>query len=64
MTAADPHGPYLLRFDGSEAAERAEELDSPAIVMGQRGRSAIKSAILGSVSRDVVNAFHRPVILV
>ena len=42
----------------------ADELDSPAIVMGQRGHGAIKGAILGSVSRDVVNAYHRPVILV
>ena len=45
-------------------AERAEELDAPAIVMGQRGRSGLKTAVLGSVSRDVVNAYHRPVLLV
>lgn len=45
-------------------AATAEELDAPAIVMGQRGRSGLKSVILGSVSRDVVNAYHRPVILV
>ena len=43
---------------------QAEELDAPAIVMGQRGHGAIKGAILGSVSRDVVNAYHRPVLLV
>jgi nucleotide-binding universal stress UspA family protein len=42
----------------------AEEVDAPAIVMGQRGRSGLKSALLGSVSRDVVNAYHRPVIIV
>lgn len=45
-------------------AATAEELDAPAIVMGQRGRSGLKSAVLGSVSRDVVNAYHRPVVLV
>jgi nucleotide-binding universal stress UspA family protein len=45
-------------------ARTAEELDAPAIVMGQRGHSGLKSAVLGSVSRDVVNAYHRPVILV
>lgn len=45
-------------------AETAEELDAPAIVMGQRGMSALKSAVLGSVSREVVNAYHRPVVLV
>jgi nucleotide-binding universal stress UspA family protein len=45
-------------------ATAAEELDAPAIVMGQRGLSGLKSAVLGSVSRDVVNAYHRPVVLV
>jgi nucleotide-binding universal stress UspA family protein len=45
-------------------AATADELDAPAIVMGQRGMSGLKSALLGSVSRDVVNAYHRPVIVV
>jgi nucleotide-binding universal stress UspA family protein len=45
-------------------AATAEELDAPAIVMGQRGLSGLKSAVLGSVSRDVVNAYHRPVVVV
>jgi nucleotide-binding universal stress UspA family protein len=59
--------PLLVEADRGTAeiiAATAEELDAPAIVMGQRGRSALKSALLGSVSRDVVNAYHRPVILV
>ena len=59
--------PMLVEADRDTAeiiAATAEELDAPAIVMGQRGRSALKSALLGSVSRDVVNAYHRPVILV
>jgi nucleotide-binding universal stress UspA family protein len=47
-----------------QLAEQAEELDAPAIVMGTRGMSGLKSAVLGSVSRDVVNAYHRPVVLV
>lgn len=57
----------LLVADGRTAdiiARTAEELDAPAIVMGQRGHSGLKSAVLGSVSREVVNAYHRPVILV
>ena len=43
-------------------AATADELDAP--VIGQRGLSGLKSAVLGSVSRDVVNAYHRPVIVV
>jgi hypothetical protein len=39
-------------------------IDAPAIVIGQRGMSGLKSAFLGSVSREVVNAYHRPVIVV
>jgi nucleotide-binding universal stress UspA family protein len=42
----------------------ADEQDSPVIVLGQRGRSAIGAALLGSVARDVINSFHRPVMLV
>jgi nucleotide-binding universal stress UspA family protein len=57
----------LLEADRPTAAliaATAEELDAPAIVMGQRGLSGLKSALLGSVSRDVVSAYHRPVVLV
>jgi nucleotide-binding universal stress UspA family protein len=32
--------------------------------MGTRGMSGLKSAVLGSVSREVSNAYHRPVVLV
>jgi nucleotide-binding universal stress UspA family protein len=59
--------PLLVVADRRTAehiADTAERLDAPAIVMGQRGASALKSAVLGSVSRDVVNAYHRPVLLV
>jgi nucleotide-binding universal stress UspA family protein len=43
----------------------AEEVDASVIVMGQRGRSAIASVILGSVARDVINdSRHRPVMIV
>jgi nucleotide-binding universal stress UspA family protein len=57
----------LLAADRKTAeliAATAEELDAPAIVMGQRGLSGLKSALLGSVSREVVNAYHRPVVVV
>jgi nucleotide-binding universal stress UspA family protein len=42
----------------------ADEQDAPVIVMGQRGRSALGVAVLGSVARGVINSFHRPVMLV
>jgi nucleotide-binding universal stress UspA family protein len=59
--------PLLVVADRRTAelvAGTAEELDAPAIVMGTRGLSGIRTAVLGSVARDVVNAYHRPVILV
>jgi nucleotide-binding universal stress UspA family protein len=59
--------PLLLVADKRTAqliADTAEELDAPAIVIGQRGMSGLKSALLGSVSRDLVNAYHRPVVVV
>jgi nucleotide-binding universal stress UspA family protein len=52
------------RPTGELIAATADELDAPAIVMGQRGMSGLKSALLGSVSRDVVAAYHRPVVIV
>ena len=59
--------PLLVAADRKTAeliAATAEELDAPAIVIGQRGLSGLKSAVMGSVSRDVVNAYHRPVVVV
>jgi nucleotide-binding universal stress UspA family protein len=59
--------PLLLVADRRTAelvAETAEELDAPAIVMGTRGLSGLKTAVLGSVAREVVNAYHRPVVIV
>jgi nucleotide-binding universal stress UspA family protein len=59
--------PLLVEADKRTAelvAATAEELDAPAIVIGTRGLSGIKSVVLGSVAREVVNAYHRPVVLV
>ena len=42
----------------------AEEEDARMVVMGSRGRSAIASALLGSVSHGVVQRSRRPVLLV
>lgn len=55
----------LLAADRKTAkliAATADELDAPAIVIGQRGMSGLKSALLGSVCREAVNAYHRPVV--
>lgn len=42
----------------------ADEIDAAAIVIGSRGHSGIKSALLGSVSNGVANHSSRPVLLV
>jgi nucleotide-binding universal stress UspA family protein len=58
----------LLRVPDRQTAEliaaTADDLDSPAVVMGPRGMSGLKSAVLGSVACEVVNAYHRPVVIV
>jgi nucleotide-binding universal stress UspA family protein len=61
---AEPMLVVAGRRTAALVAETAEELDAPAIVMGTRGLSGLKSAVLGSVSREVVNAYHRPVVLI
>src|SRR5262245_26727767 len=42
----------------------AEELDARAIVAGSRGRSALRAAVLGSVSTGLLHHTHRPVLIV
>ena len=44
----------------------AEERDAPLIVMGQRGRSGLKAALLGlgSVAQEVLRMYPGPVLLV
>lgn len=44
----------------------AEEQDAPLIVMGQRGRSGLKAALLGlgSVAQEVLGTYAGPVLLV
>ena len=61
---AEPLLKVADRRTAALVAETAEELDAPAIVLGTRGLSGLKSAVLGSVAREVVNAYHRPVVLV
>jgi nucleotide-binding universal stress UspA family protein len=42
----------------------AEELDASAIVAGSRGRSALRAAVLGSVSTGLLHHTQRPVLIV
>lgn len=42
----------------------AEEAQASAVVVGSRGRSGLKSALLGSVSNAVVHGCERPVVVI
>ena len=42
----------------------ADEHDASLVVVGSRGRSAIRSAVLGSVSYGIVHHSTRPVLVV
>lgn len=44
--------------------ELADEVDAAAIVLGARGLSRVRSALLGSVSSAVLVHTHRPVLVV
>jgi nucleotide-binding universal stress UspA family protein len=62
---ASAHGVVAERRTAEVIVATAEEADAPVIVMGQRGRSALGSVLLGSVARDVINnSSHRPVMVV
>ena len=47
-----------------EIVAYADSLDADLIVLGSRGRGAIATAVLGSVSRGVLHEAHRPVLVV
>lgn len=49
---------------GSELLKRVRAADHDLIVMGSRGRGAVRSAVLGSVSHYVLNHARVPVLIV
>jgi nucleotide-binding universal stress UspA family protein len=62
---ASGHAVVAERKTAEVIVATAEEVGAPVIVMGQRGRSAIGTVLLGSVARDVINnSAHRPVMVV
>jgi nucleotide-binding universal stress UspA family protein len=52
-------GPFFAAL-----VQLAEELDASVIVAGSRGRSALRAAVLGSVSTGLLHHTHRPVLVV
>jgi nucleotide-binding universal stress UspA family protein len=49
---------------GTELVKRAAAADHDLIVMGSRGRGAVRSAVLGSVSHLVLNHTTVPVLII
>jgi nucleotide-binding universal stress UspA family protein len=59
--------PRAIRSDGpffAAIVKCADELDATAIVIGSRGRSPVRAAVLGSVSTGVLNHTTRPVLVI
>ena len=54
----------VVGHPGSELLKRAKAANHDLIVMGSRGRGAVRSAVLGSVSHYVLNHGHLPVLIV
>jgi hypothetical protein len=54
----------VVGFPGDRLADLADEEAAELIIVGARGRGAVKAACLGSVSTDVIGVARRPVLVV
>ena len=60
----DANAELLAGLPVDEIIAYADSLDADLIVLGSRGRGAIATALLGSVSRGVLHEARRPVLVV
>lgn len=60
----DATAELLAGLPADEIVAYADSLDADLIVLGSRGRGAIATALLGSVSRSVLHEARRPVLVV
>lgn len=54
----------VFGFPADRLADLADEQQAELIVVGSRGRGALKSALLGSVSKDLIGVARCPVLVV
>ena len=52
------------RATASAVVAAADDQDAAVVVVGSRGRSAVREIVLGSVAMDVLHHSHRPVMVV
>ena len=54
---------YVVGDIVDSICQYADETQADLVVVGSHGKSALKRAILGSISADILESCHRPVIL-
>jgi len=64
FTSAVPRAEHAVQATWATIIDVARELDASAIVLGARGLSRVKSALLGSVSHAVAQHADRPLLIV